>query len=236
MQPQDATFFEPTQPFDILETRLPHWDQPGAFTFITFRLNDSLPKSAVKRWHQQRDALLRESGIDPALWSAAQGSRKLRRDTNSKVDAMLSHLPPRSASLLKWKLFLAWDCELNELHGSCCLRDSKASKIVADGFLKFNHDRYVVAAFVVLPNHVHIVAAFETDGAMVSQGAAWRKYFAREINKLNGETGHLWQPDQFDHLVRSPESFDRIRKYIIDNPFVAKLRAGEYRLYVSPEW
>ena len=149
---------------------------------------------------------------------------------------LLAHLPPRAASLLKWKLFQAWDRELNELHGSCCLRDRKASEIVADGFSKFDRDGYVLAAFAVLPNHVHILAAFETEGAMVSQGAAWRKFFAREINKMNGKTGHLWQPDQFDHLVRSPESFDRIRKYIIDNPFVAKLHAGEYRLYVSPDW
>jgi len=107
---------------------------------------------------------------------------------------------------------------------------------VADGFLKFDRDRYVVAAFAVLPNHVHILAAFETEGAMVSQGAAWRQYLAREINKLNSKTGHLWQPDQFDHLVRSPESFERIRKYIVDNPFEAKLHGGEYRLYVAADW
>ena len=235
MQPQDATFFQPAEPCRIVETILPHWDQPGTFAFITFRLKDSLPTKAVRRWKVQRDSLLRESGIDPERWSAAQQKAKSGSGTAAQ-EKLLSHLSQRAASLLKWKLFQAWDRELNELHGSCCLRASKASKIVAEGFLKFDRDRYVVAAFVILPNHVHVLAAFEKEGQMQTQGAAWRQYTAREINRSIGRSGHLWQPDQFDHLVRSPESFDRIRKYIIENPFEAKLHAGEYRLHVSSDW
>ena len=87
-----------------------------------------------------------------------------------------------------------------------------------------------------MPNHVHLLAAFAKEAAITTQGAAWRKYFAREINKLVGRSGHLWQGDQFDHLVRSEASFERIRRYIIDNPAKASLTSGEYRLYVSADW
>ncbi len=235
MQPQDASFFQPKASFEIIETVLPHWDQPGAFAFITFRLKDSLPAEAVRRWKLHRDALLRDSGIDPRRWEAAL--RKEKTDQNSQATtALTGHLSPRAVSLLKWKLFQVWDNELDGFHGSCCLRDSQTSRIVADGLLKFDRDRYVMAAFSVLPNHVHVLAAFESEGQMLAQGAAWRQYFAREINPVLRRTGHLWQPDQFDHLVRSPESFDRIRRYIIENPFKSKLHAGEYRLYVSADW
>lgn len=93
-----------------------------------------------------------------------------------------------------------------------------------------------MATFSILPNHVHLLAAFSSEGQMVAQGADWRKYFAREINKVLGRSGHLWQQEQFDHLVRSPESFERIRRYVVENPFRARIPGGEYRIYVSPEW
>jgi putative transposase len=235
MQPKDATFFQPKASFEIIETVLPHWDQPGTFAFVTFRLKDSLPAEAIRRWKMQRDAILRESGIDPRRWEASLRKKKTEQNSNATA-AITKHLSPRATSLLKWKLFLVWDNELDAFHGSGCLRDSQASQIIADGLLKFDRDRYVMAAFSVLPNHVHVLAAFESEGQMLTQGAAWRQYFAREINSVLRRTGHLWQPDQFDHLVRSPESFDRIRRYIIENPFKAKLHAGEYRLYVSKDW
>ncbi len=94
-----------------------------------------------------------------------------------------------------------------------------------------------MAAFVIMPNHVHVLAAFRDEGAVTKQGAAWRRFFARQINELIGREDHLWQQDQFDHLVRSEASFDRIRHYIVivNNPSKANLRCGEYTLYVSPE-
>lgn len=115
------------------------------------------------------------------------------------------------------------------------LRRPDISKIVSSGLLKFDGDRYTMAAFVVMPNHVHLLAAFREEGMITTQGAAWRRFFAREINAIVGRSDHFWQEDQFDHLVRSEASFDRIRRYIIDNPAKAKQRFGEYRLYVSPE-
>jgi len=228
VRPEDASIFDPDQDFSVLERRLPHWDQPGSFAFVTFRLGDSLPAELARRFSRDRDRLLKEAGEDPALAK--------RRLETSRPTEMKRRLTPRAASILNWKIFFACDQTLDEMRGKCHLRRRDASKIVADGLLKFDGERYVMAAFVVMPNHVHLLAAFQQSGAMTAQGAAWRKYFARQINPLVGRTGHLWQEDQFDHLVRSEASFDRIRRYIIGNPAKANLRSGEHRLYVSPEW
>ncbi len=46
--------------------------------------------------------------------------------------------------------------------------------------------------------------------------------------------GRFWQQDGFDHLVRSVEQFDYLRRYIADNPRKARLRAGEYVLESKP--
>ena len=219
MEPSEATYFDPQAEYGVLERRLPHLDQPGTFAFVTFRLADSIPASAVKQWHLSRRKMLIEAGVDPDDEAASMG-----------------RLSARDASLLRWKLYSTWDMTLDQLRGECQLRDSRASKIIADGILKFDGKRYVVAAFAIMPNHVHLLAAFAGEGAITKQGADWRRFWARQINPLFGRTGHLWQPDQFDHLVRSPESFDRIRNYIIDNPRKAGLTAGEYRIYVAPDW
>jgi hypothetical protein len=55
---------------------------------------------------------------------------------------------------------------------------------------------------------------------------------AREANALLGLTGvPFWQDESYDHLVRSPEQFERIENYILQNPVRAGLArvAEEYR-------
>jgi putative transposase len=39
--------------------------------------------------------------------------------------------------------------------------------------------------------------------------------------------------DAFDHLVRSPEEFERLRRYIAENPATAGLSPGEYLCYTK---
>lgn len=219
MQP-DVSYFDAAGEYSVLDRRLPHWAQAGTFTFVTFRLHDSIPAKVAQHWKSERVRILTEAGVDP----------------NKSLTDSLAKLPKRQASLLRWKLFQAWDAKLDEAHGESCLRDPCASKIVADGLLKFDGERYLMAAATVMPNHVHLLAAFATDEDLTRQGTCWRQFMAREINGQLQRSGHLWQQDQFDHLVRSPESFDRIRNYIIDNPRKAKLIAGEYRSYISSDW
>lgn len=62
MQPHDASFFDAKQEFSVLERRLPHWEQPGTFAFVTFRLADSLPVALANQFAIDRARLLRASG------------------------------------------------------------------------------------------------------------------------------------------------------------------------------
>jgi hypothetical protein len=54
--------------------KLPHWQPDGAAFFLTWRLRDSLPKSALKRIEQTRELLARE--IDKP--DEAVSDRKIR--------------------------------------------------------------------------------------------------------------------------------------------------------------
>ena len=108
------------------------------------------------------------------------------------------------------------------------LRRPELGKIVAGSLQKFDGDRYDLTDFVVMPNHVHVLAAFPDEESMMAQCESWKHYMASKINKALGERGRFWQQDGFDHLVRSPEQFDYLRRYIADNPKKAKLRLGEF--------
>jgi len=81
--------------------------------------------------------------------------------------------------------------------------------------------RYQLHAYVVMPNHVHLLA---TPHVLSSKWLGPLKGFtAHQANLLLGTHGPFWQEESFDRLVRSGEQFDRIRAYIEQNPVKAGL-------------
>jgi hypothetical protein len=43
------------------------------------------------------------------------------------------------------------------------------------------------------------------------------------INRATGESGAFWQPEPFDHIIRSNVQFCYLQDYIADNPKKANL-------------
>ena len=70
-----------------------------------------------------------------------------------------------------------------------------------------------------MPDHVHF---FCTDASeKVSLRAfigKWKEWTAKRINKELGMNGSLWQPEFFDHLLRSDESYSEKWEYVRKNP------------------
>ena len=125
------------------------------------------------------------------------------------------------------------ETKLDECLGACVLKRPELAKIVADSMLHFDGDRYQMGDFVVMSNHVHLLAAFATPEFMERQFDSWLHYTAVHINRRMGTQGKLWQQEPFDHLVRSPEQYEYLRKYIADNAAKAGLPTGSflYRRY-----
>ena len=210
--------FDPKQEFTVIERRLPHWTQAGTIAFITWRTWDSMPEKVIRRWQDERSAWLRQHGIDPTRsdWEARL------RDRDVKLFAEMKH-------------FVAdrWNDHLDECHGSCVLRIPEIATIVSESLQHFNGNRYELTDYVVMPNHVHLLVAFPDEQSQLAQCESWKHYTAVQINKRLGRKGRFWQQDAFDHLVRSPEQFTYLRRYIVDNPKKAKLPIGESVVYSS---
>ena len=49
-----SSFFNPDDEIDTTKNRLPHWQQGQVWTSVTWRLGDSLPKSKLDEWTEER--------------------------------------------------------------------------------------------------------------------------------------------------------------------------------------
>ena len=201
----------PSKPVRMYQRHLPHWRQPGATYFVTFRLRDSLPQNRL-------DEL-----------KAFRGEWERR------------HPPPRSAEQMDnlWReTFLRVDRWLDQGMGSCRLHEDRASRIVADSLRHFDGERYQLGCFVVMPNHVHLVVRpfHEDDQALERIMHSWKRYTSREINKLVGLEGALWQSESYDRIIRDEEHLWRTIQYIGRNPGKAGLTPEQCPTWISPEW
>jgi len=115
--------------------------------------------------------------------------------------------------------------------GPAYLRMPAIAQVVADSIAKGAADDYLLHAWVVMPNHVHLLVTPQVDVPGLFRrlkGAS-----ARESNKLLGQMGRpLWQDESYDRLVRSAEEFRRIEKYVLQNP----VRAGLARSAEEYQW
>lgn len=173
---------------------LPHLEAQEAIYFVTFRLADSLPKELVLQLARERHA------IEKASLAGATRPGDLFR------------LRELRALLKKAERYL--DRGL----GRCLLRDVRVARMVAQAFQHFHGQRYHLLAWCVMPNRVHVLLSplrgHTLDGILHS----WKSYTAHKANTLLGRTGHLWQREYFDHLVRGQSSLRKITLYIRDNP------------------
>ena len=204
--------FDPKGELLVHEHCRPHWSQAGAVVFITFRTHDSIPREVVERWNREKQEWLRLRGLETeAHWSS-----------------VVPKLPEVEQAAFRKQFNRSRETFLDTCHGRCLLKRPELAQIVADSLLHFDGQRYRMGDFVVMPNHVHLLAAFPTAQALKEQCDSWLHYTAFQINQAIGDAGKFWQQEPFDHLVRSTEQYEYLRQYIADNPRKAGLSPGEF--------
>ncbi|MCR9292234.1 MAG: hypothetical protein NXI32_05910 [bacterium] len=202
--------FDPKAELSISEHYRPHWSQAGAIVFITFRTQDSIPRNVLERWEREKQEWIYRRG-HPGHWSE-----------------VVPNLDVKEQQQFKMEFNRVREDFLDTCHGRCLLRRPELATIVANALMYFDGHRYRMGDFVVMPNHVHLLAAFATEHSMRDQCDSWLHYTAFRIHQAIGEKGKFWQQEPFDHLVRSPEQYAYLKRYIADNPHKAGLKPGEF--------
>jgi REP element-mobilizing transposase RayT len=113
---------------------------------------------------------------------------------------------------------------LDKGRGECHLRRPDIARVVEDS-LRFRHGfQYELRAWVIMPNHVHVVFQVMTV-PMCQLVDAWKGYTAKEVNKRLRRKGRFWQDGYWDTYMRDAEHEARARRYIESNPAKARLVA-----------
>jgi putative transposase len=83
---------------------------------------------------------------------------------------------------------------------------------------------YELIAFVVMPNHVHLLVNPKVPASKITQFV--KGVSAKRANEVLGRTGQaFWQDESFDRWVRSSKEMGNIIRYIEFNPVRANLAA-----------
>src|SRR6184192_3551904 len=188
---------------DIKITRrhLPHWEQEGAAYFVTFRLADSIPTTLLAEWRDELQAWLK---FHPWPWDHKTAEEYERRFVDGPE---------------KW---------LDRGLGECHLRNQRLAVIVRDALRHFDRERYWLDAFVVMPNHVHVLVQPKSGYSLSKILHTWKSFSAHAINKALNREGEFWMEESHDRIVRDTESLGAYREYIAQNPSAAGLEEGEF--------
>ena len=99
-----------------------------------------------------------------------------------------------------------------------------ARLITLESCLHDNGIRFDLRVAVVMPDHVHLIFTplIDHEAMEVCSLAeimdAIKGASAHRINKALNRKGRVWQPESFDHVLRSSESLDAKIEYLLENP------------------
>lgn len=101
--------------------------------------------------------------------------------------------------------------------GACLLRLSEARLVVEDALRHFDGIRYLLYAYVVMPNHVHIIFMPMEGFDIPTILHSWKSYTAKAIDKALRREGVVWQKESWDRMIRNAGQFNATRSYIVGN-------------------
>jgi REP element-mobilizing transposase RayT len=75
-------------------------------------------------------------------------------------------------------------------------------------------------AWVVMPNHLHGIILLPDQQENPALGAIVRAFKAVSTHRVrsSGASRFRWQPNYYEHIVRTETELERIRRYIVENP------------------
>ena len=203
--------FDPDAEYTVRRTRqLPHWYQPRASYFVTFRTKDSIPADVARRYHSERNEWLERMGV------SAGGNA-------------IDELPLEVRRAYHCRFSKKYMDALDQGMGACVLARPELRAMVTESLHHFDGVRYHLGDYVVMPNHVHAIVGLLGSVRIDAVCSSWKRSAARRINAALGQKGRFWQEESFDHLIRTPKQFRAIQQYIAENP--RNLHPDQYTLY-----
>ncbi|MEO8663935.1 MAG: transposase [Ignavibacteria bacterium] len=190
---------------------LPHCQIDNAYYFITYRLKDSLPQYLIN--HLKTDYLTEKKIISAAFVGMERKNQLyiLQKKYFGKFDYYLD----RSLTCVNY------------------LSDERIAKIVCDAMKFLDGKDYTLLSYCVMPNHVHMLIHVERFlKPLYKTMQSIKRHTSRESNKTLNLSGHFWEQESYDHIVRNYQELINIKNYISNDP----LKAGIIENLMSWKW
>jgi REP element-mobilizing transposase RayT len=146
----------------------------------------------------------------------------------------LAYLPPEQQRQKRAQLV---DYYLDEGTGNAWLRDPYLAGLVEDALCYFHGERYVLHAWVVMPNHAHTLLTPFSGFRLEKITHSWKSYTAHAAMKYSQRQETFWYPESYDRFMRDDRHFANTLSYIEMNPVKAGLcRTPEDWRWSSAWW
>jgi REP element-mobilizing transposase RayT len=108
-------------------------------------------------------------------------------------------------------------------YGSCHLQDPRIGELTQNALLHFDSERYHLLAWVIMPNHVHVLIEICDGYPLDKVVQSWKSFTAHQANKILLRDGPFWFSDYFDRFIRDDRHLTNVINYIHQNPVKAGL-------------
>jgi len=115
------------------------------------------------------------------------------------------------------------DAELDAGQGCRLLAHAAYAEILQQSPLHDDGVKYALAAWCVMPTHVHALVELSFGFGLADIVQTWKSASAHAINKRAQRKGRLWRREYFDRFMRDAGQLETTVAYIENNPVVAGL-------------
>ena len=221
-------------------------------------IGDPGEESRAPGWHS-RGYLPHFDGSDAIQHVTFHLADSLPRQVVERLEKEVRREPLEKQDAARRKRVDDW---IDAGHGCCILREPAIAEMVQSTFLFFDGQRYRLFAWVVMPNHVHVLFQPLSEWTLAKIIGSWKKFTATRICASAGNAnlrigdsvsanaeigvpgkesgvpgGRIWHREYWDRYIRDEVHFRQVVDYIHANPVKAGLvaRAEGWR-WSSAAW
>jgi len=211
----------------MIESNVPHAGNAGLRTRSCLgsacAVASAEPRGPIRGWHS-RGYLPHFDSNDVIQHVTFHLADSLPKDAVSRLMAEIELLDPDRKAIEKR---IRLEALIDAGYGTCWLRRSDCARIVQDSLLHFDGERYRLLAWVVMPNHVHVLFQTLEGWSMDTVVASWKTFTAnaigRAVRQPNASQPHVWHPEFWDRFIRDAKHLASAIAYIHNNPVKAGL-------------
>lgn len=144
------------------------------------------------------------------------------RLADSLPQAVLKKMSSEPNNQAKRRMMI--DEYLDRGEGSCVLANADIASMTLSCWRHFHQLRYNLIAYVIMPNHVHVLVQIFKGESLSKIVHSWKSFSSKQAQKiLSKPMIPFWQKEYWDRYIRDEQHFAQVIDYIHENPVKAGL-------------